>query len=169
MIKSRNNRKILLSVMLALLLLVSACGGAKEPTRWDNAQKESTSQPRNDAVNQQTKGGAFNKFFPQVSGEYSLVYTQEKKGFAQAKLKKGGQEVASLSISDTIDTPNTTKKFENSSKMISGYPAKEQGKNTTALLVGGRYQVKVTSTSLSPSDREQWLTRFNLSGLSRVK
>ena len=168
MIKSRNTGKIFISMMLALLLLVSACGKT-EPTRWDNAQQESTSQPRNEAVNQQTKGGEFNQFFPQVSGEYSLVYSQEKKGFAQAKLKQGGQEVAKLSISDTIDTPNATKKFENSTTQISGYPAKEQGKNTTALLVGGRYQVKVTSTSLSPSDREQWLTRFNLSGLSRVK
>ena len=168
MIKSRNTGKIFISMMLALLLLVSACGKT-EPSRWDNAQKESTSQPRNEAVNQQTKGGQFNQFFPQVSGEYNLVYSQEKKGFAQAKLKQGGQEVAKLSISDTIDTPNAAKKFENSTTKISGYPAKEQGKNTTALLVGGRYQVKVTSTSLSPSDREQWLTRFNLRGLSRVK
>ena len=155
--------------MLTLLLLVSACGGAKEPTRWDDAQNTSTSQGRNEAVNQQTKGGEFNKFFPKASGEYSLVYSQEKKGFAQAKLKQGGQEVATLSISDTIDTPNTAKSFESSTKKISGYPAKETGKSMTSVLVGGRYQVKVRSTSLSPSDREKWIAQFNLSGLSRVK
>ena len=163
-----SSRKILISVMLSLLLLLSACGSS-EPTRWDNAQKESTSQPRNDAVKKQTKGGEFNKFFPNVSGEYSLVYSQEKKGFAQAKLKKGGQDVATLSISDTLDTPNTAKSFEGSTKQISGYPAKEQGKSMTSVLVGGRYQVKVRSTSLSPSDREQWISQFNLSGLSRVQ
>jgi hypothetical protein len=162
------SRKIVLSVMLALLLLVSACGKT-EPTRWDKAQKESTTQPRNDAVNDQTKGGQFNKFFPKVSGEYSLVYSQEKKGFAQAKLKKGGQDVATLSISDTLDTPDVAKKFEGSTKKIGGYPAQEQGKSMTSVLVGGRYQVKVRSTSLSPSDREKWIAEFNLSGLSRVK
>ncbi len=163
-----SSRKIVLSVMLTLLLLVSACGSS-EPTRWDNAQQESTSQPRNDAVQQQTKGGEFNKFFPQVSGEYNLVYSQEKKGFAQAKLKQGGEDVATLSITDTLDTPDTAKKFEGSTKQISGYPAKEEGKSMTSVLVGGRYQVKVRSTSLSPSDREQWISQFNLSGLSRVK
>lgn len=162
------SRKIVLSVMLTLLLLVSACGPT-EPTRWDNAQKESTSQPRNDAVKNQTTGGEFNKFFPKVSGEYSLVYSQEKKGFAQAKLKKGGQDVATLSISDTLDTPDVAKKFETSTKKIGGYPAQEQGRSMTSVLVGERYQVKVRSTSLSPSDREKWISEFNLSGLSRVK
>lgn len=163
------SRKIVLSVMLTLLLLVTACGPT-QPSRWDNAQKESTSQPRDarDAVQQQTKGGEFNKFFPKVSGEYSLVYSQEKKGFAQAKLKKGGQDVATLSISDTLDTPDVAKKFETSTKKISGYPAEEQGRSMTSVLVGGRYQVKVRSTSLSPSDREKWISEFNLSGLSRV-
>jgi len=154
--------------MLALLLLVSACGKT-EPTRWDNAQKESTTQPRNDAVKKQTKGGEFNQFFPRVSGDYNLVYSQEKKGFAQAKLKQGGQDVATLSISDTLDTPNTAKSYENSSKQIGGYPAKETGRSMTSVLVGGRYQVKVRSNSLSPGDREKWITEFNLSGLSRVK
>lgn len=163
-----NSRKIVLSVMLTLLLLVSACGPT-EPTRWNDAQKTSTTQPRNDAVGDQSNGGQFNKFFPKVSGEYSLVYAQEKKGFAQASLKKGGQNVATLSISDTIDTPNTAKSFESSTKEISGYPAKEQGKSMTSVLVGGRYQVKVRSTSLSPSDREKWIAEFNLNGLSRVK
>jgi hypothetical protein len=163
-----NGRKIVLSVMLALLLLTSACG-ASEPTRWDNAQQESTSQKPNDAGQKQTKGGEFNKLFPQVSGEYNLVYSQEKKGFAQAKLKQGGQDVATLSITDTLDTPDTAKSFESSTKQISGYPAKEQGKTMTSVLVGGRYQVKVRSTSLSPSDREKWISQFNLSGLSRLK
>lgn len=115
MILSKNSRKIVLSVMLTLLLLVGACAETKT-TKWDTAQKESTTQPRNQAVKKQVKGGEFNKFFPKPSGEYSLVYEQEKKGAAIADLKKGGQSVAKLSITDTIDTPDAVKKFASSTK-----------------------------------------------------
>lgn len=163
-----NTRKIVLSLMLSLVLLVGACG-APEPTRWDEAQKQSTTQPRNEAVKQQVKGGEFNKFFPKPSGEFSLVYEQEKLGTAIADLKKNGQSIAKLSITDTIDTPDAVKKFENSTKKIGGYPAAEQGKTMTSVLVAGRFQVKVQSSSLSPSEREKWISEFNLSGLSRLK
>jgi len=168
MILSKNSRKIVLSVMLTLLLLVGACAETKT-TKWDTGQKESTTQPRNQAVKKQVKGGEFNKFFPKPSGEYSLVYEQEKKGAAIADLKKGGQSVAKLSITDTIDTPDAVKKFASSTKKIGGYPAAEQGKTMTSVLVADRYQVKVQSSSLSPSDREKWISEFNLSGLSRLK
>ncbi len=168
MILSKNTRKIVLSFMLTLVLLVGACAET-EPSRWDPAQKESTSRPSNPAVKQQVKGGEFNKFFPKPTGEFSLVYEQEKLGTAIADLKKGGQSIATLSITDIIDTPDAVKKFETSTKQIGGYPAAEQGKTMTSVLVADRFQVKVQSSSLSPSEREKWILEFNLSGLSRLK
>lgn len=162
--------KILAPLLICLLLFVSACGGAKEPSRFDQAQQQSK-QERPSEV-KQVSGGSLNKYFPSSSGDYQLNYAQEKKGFAQASLKKAGTEVAVMSINDISGTPTAAQKFQESSKKIAGYPAVEQGKTTTAVLVNNLYQVKVQSkdTSLfSASDREAWLQKFNLSGLASLK
>ena len=55
------------------------------------------------------------------------------------------------------------------SQKIGGYPAVQQGKTTTAVLVADRYQVKVSSKQLNQSEREEWLNRFNLSGLANLR
>ena len=86
-------------------------------------------------------------------------------------MKRGGTNVAVLSINDTASSPSAKSKFKQSSQTIAGYPAVSQGQNITAILVGDRYQVKVQSRdpSFTQSDREAWLKRFNLAGLSRLR
>ncbi|MBW4682547.1 MAG: hypothetical protein KME19_21005 [Microcoleus vaginatus WJT46-NPBG5] len=181
MIFSRLHR-ILAPLLLCVLLLVTACTEAKAPSRWDAAQQTSTQkqrpqQPKDGAVPGQpvagkpVTGGNFNKFFPKGSAGYSTVPAQEKTGFAEYKLNQGGKNVAMLSINDLANNPTAAQKFQQPSKTIAGYPAVNQGNNITALLVGGRYQVKVQSRdpSFTPQDREAWLQKFNLSGLSRLK
>lgn len=173
-------RRVLAPLLLSVLLLVTACSGAKAPSRWDAAQQTSTQkpsqqrpqQPKDGAVaGKPVAGGSLNKFFPRGSGGYSTVPAQEKTGFAEYKLNQGGKNVAMLSINDVANNPSATQKFQQSSKTIAGYPAVDQGQNITALLVGGRYQVKVQSrdASFTKSDREAWLQKFNLSGLARLK
>ncbi|NES87637.1 MAG: hypothetical protein F6K10_43485 [Moorea sp. SIO2B7] len=168
----RRFQKILAPLLLALLLLVTSCAN-KPPSRFDQAQQESTQgRQKNQAVSKQAeKGGSFNKFFPASGDDYKRVYSQEKKGFAQAKLKKDGKEVALMSISDTISTPTPKDKFKGSKEKIGGYPAVNQGKKATAVLVGDRYQVKVMSRdpSFTESDRKAWLAKFDLNGLARLK
>ncbi len=162
--------RILVALVLSLLLLTTACA-QKAPSRFDQAQQESTQQKRGQAVAKKaTQGSKFNKFFPAASDGYQRVFTQEKKGFAEAKLKKDGKDVAVMAISDTTSLPAAAKKFDKSTKKISGYPAVEVGKTQTAVLVDGRYQVKVLSrnTSFTASDREAWLKKFNLRGLERL-
>ncbi|MGB7440964.1 MAG: hypothetical protein WA919_07845 [Coleofasciculaceae cyanobacterium] len=164
-------RKILAPLLLSLLLLVTSCA-QEPPSRFEQAQQESTQQRSGQAVvKNATQGAEFNKFFPEPGSGYQRVFTQEKKGFAQAKLKKEGKEIAVLSINDTSSNPKAADKYRQSSKTISGYPAVEQGSSTTALLVGNRYQVKVQSrdTSFSASDRETWLKKFDLNGINRLK
>lgn len=166
-------RKIIAPLLLAGLLFVTACT-AEAPSRWDAAQQESTQTqvPQDRApAGQPLPGSTFNKFFPSGGGGYERVYTQEKQGFAQAKLKKGGQDVALLSISDTAANPSAGNKFQQSNLKIGGYPSVQEGSKGTAVLVGGRFQVKVQSidSSFTQSDREAWLQRFNLNGLSRVR
>jgi hypothetical protein len=165
-------RQILASLLLSVLLLVTSCA-PQAPSRWDQAQKESTQKPTqvNKTASKPVEGGKFNKFFPAGGGGYQRVYTQEKPGFAEAKLKKSGQDVAVISISDTASNPSAAQKFQQSSQKIGGYPAVNQGSNGTAVLVGNRYQVKVQSRSpgFTQSDREAWLQKFDLSGLSRLR
>ncbi|MEH2120733.1 hypothetical protein [Nostoc sp.] len=163
-------RKVVAALLLSVVLLTTACT-AKAPGRFDQVQKESTQQRKGQAVTKTaTQGSEFNKLFPNASDGYQRVYTQEKKGFAEAKLKKGGKEVALLSISDTTSTPSTAAKFSKSTKKIAGYPAVEVGKTQTAILVG-KYQVKALSrdSSFTASDRADWLEKFNLSRLASLK
>lgn len=166
----RNLRRVLTAVLLSMLLFVTACR-AQTPSRFDQAQLESSQQKSGQAVvKDATQGSEFNKFFPSATRGYERVYTQEKKGFAEAKLKRDGKDLAVMSISDTRSLPTAAAKFKSSTKTVAGYPALEIGKTQTAVLVGDRYQVKVLSRdpAFTASDREAWLQKFNLRGLAQL-
>jgi hypothetical protein len=160
------------ALVLAVALALGACG--KEPSRWDNAQKEST-QPKNEVVEkakaEAQEGGSFNRFFPKGQDGYETVAAQEKTGFAEWKLKKSNKDMATLSINDLKANLDAAKKFQSSTKKVAGYPAVDQGNTASALLVADRYQVKVISKdpAFTKADRETWLQKFDLAGLSKVK
>jgi hypothetical protein len=170
-----NWRRAIAPLMLSLLLLVTGCT-AKEPSPFAQAQQESTRKGAQPAVAKDaTQGSSFNKFFPKPGDGYERVFTQEKKGFAEAKLKKDGKDVAMLAISDAASDVtggiSATKKFEKSVTKIAGYPAVDVGTTQTAVLVSDRYQVKVLSRSpaFTKTERQAWIQRFDLAGLSRLK
>jgi len=183
--KLSSARRILAPFLISVLLLVTSCGKAPEPSRWDKAQQESTQKPGKANQNKTDKssaqnsnlpkkavaGGKLNKYFPSSGGGFDRVFAQEKSGFAEAKLNKGGKNVAMLSINDIAGNPSAGTKFQQSTNKIGGYPSVTQGANITAVLVANRYQVKVQSrdTSFSASDRKDWLSKFNLGGLASVK
>jgi hypothetical protein len=154
---------------VALLALAAAGCSQPEPTRWDEAQQQSRGQPA--VAREAEKGSSFNRFFPQVAGEYDLVYKQEKQGFAQASLKRGGKDVATLSISDTTSNPDAAAKYRTSSEMLESYPLAAIGSQGTGVLVADRFQVQVRSVdpSFSESDRKEWLGKFDLQGLAQLQ
>ncbi len=163
-------RRLLASLLLSVLLLTTACA-AKAPSRFDEVQQESMKQKSGQAVAKKaTQGNELNSFFPDSEDGYERVYTQEKKGFAEANLKKGGKVVAQLAISDTTSTPTVASKYANSTKKIDGYPAVELGKTQTSILVG-KYQVKVISKDplFNASDRTDWIEKFDLEDLAKFK
>ena len=164
-----NWRKKIVAVLLGVVLLTASC--VKEPpSRFDQAQQNSSSRGSSAVVKESETGGSFNRYFPSAGSGYQRVYTQEKKGFAQAKLKKDGKSVATMAISDTANNPTARSKFQNSQGNIGGYPTINQGSKSTAILVGDRFQVKISSsdTAFTESDRKQWLGKFDLRGLSRL-
>lgn len=161
-------RRVLMPLLLSVLLLVTSCA-TKAPSRFDQAQQQSSQQKSGQAVvKTATQGAEFNKFFPKGGNGYERVYTQEKKGTSQAKLKKAGKEVATLTIFDTKSSPTTAAKFQQSTKKIAGYPAASVGTMQTSVLVNNRYQVTVRSTDPS-IDKEAWLQKFDLNGLSKLQ
>ena len=164
-------RKFLVAFFLTSCLLLTACSSQEAPSRFDGAQQDSTSKGATAVVDSSQSGGAFNRYFPDSGSGYERIYSQEKKGFAEAKLKQDGKEMAILSISDVLNNPSTVNKYQDSTQKIGGYPAVTQGKTGTAVLVADRYQVKIRSKndSFTPSDREKWLKKFDLRGLSKLK
>ena len=171
-----NWRRAIAPLMLSLLLLVTGCTAANEPSPFDQAQQESTRKGAQPAVAKNaTQGSSFNKFFPKPGNGYERVFTQEKKGFAEAKLKKDGKDLAMLAISDAASDStggiSATKKFEKSVTRIAGYPAVDVGTTQTAVLVSDRYQVKVLSRNplFTKADRQAWIQRFDLAGLAKLK
>lgn len=157
-------------VLLSLLLLVSACSPSA-PSRYEQTQEETTQRNAPPAVAEDaTQGSSFNKFFPKSVSGYEVAAAQEKKGFAEYKVNRGGKNVAMLSISDTTGVTGAANKFQSSSTEIAGYPSVEQGQNITAVLVNNRYQVKVQSRdpSFTQADRAAWIEKFNLSGLANL-
>ena len=141
-------------ILLAVLFALTACGKSEE-----------SKQPAPAA------GGEFNKFFPKSADGFDVVFTQEKAGMAQAKLKKDGKDVAMLTIADLTGNPDAAEKFKNSTASIAGYPAAASGSLGTAVLVGNRFQVQVRSNegSFTEADRRTWLERFNLNGLATIR
>jgi hypothetical protein len=167
-----NWRKALMPLLLSAVLVFSACS-SKEPSRYAQTQKDTSSRNAPAAVAKNAEaGGDFNKFFPQGSAGYARVFSQEKKGFAEAKLNKDGKNVAVMSISDTSSLPAAAKKYEKSTTKLGSYPLLDEAPlKSTGVLVNNRFQVKVASRdpSFTATDRKAWLQKFNLDGLSKLK
>jgi hypothetical protein len=122
--------------------------------------------PTTEVVN----GSAFNRLFPAPEAGQELVFTQEKRGFSEAKLKQGSAALALLAISDTATAPEARSKFGDSGSAIQGWPLVEQGSQASALLVADRFQVKVIGQGegLDPDQRHALLEAFDLKGLSAL-
>jgi hypothetical protein len=122
--------------------------------------------PKGEVVN----GTAFNRLFPAPGPGEQLVFTQEKRGFSEARLKQGEQTKALLAISDTITAPTSRDKFTASSEKIAGWPLVEQGPQASALLVAERFQVKVIGqgAGLDATQRHELIGAFQLNGLAAL-
>jgi hypothetical protein len=158
-------RKVTVLILLAIVALMPVAGCRRETSRWDEVQEGSkkATAVSGDAV----RGSALNAFFPESGDDHKITFTQEKTGFAEAKLTIDGKESATLSISDTISNPSAAEKYQESEEKLDGYPMAEIGSKGTGILVAGRFQVQVRSES-ADFDRQSWLLEFDLDGLSKL-
>jgi hypothetical protein len=123
--------------------------------------------PKTEVVN----GTAFNRLFPAPQAGESLVFTQEKRGFSEARLKQADQTLALLAISDTTTAPEARDKFAQAKAKLQGWPLVEQGAQASALLVAERFQVKVIGQGpgLAADQRHDLLAGFDLAGLAALQ
>ncbi|MEZ4676063.1 MAG: hypothetical protein R2932_17700 [Caldilineaceae bacterium] len=151
-------RRFILLILIAIIPLTISCRPIVNPNG-------------DTAVVEPLAGGEFNKFFPKDDGDYNVIFTQEKTGFAQAQLNFQGAEVATISVSDTANNTSALEKFQTSSDEIAGYPMATVGALGTAILVAERFQVQVRAKdeSFSAADRQQWIERFDLDGLAALQ
>lgn len=165
-----SSRQTVASLLLGLSLTLVACG-PEAPSRYDQVQQETTQKGSSAVSKEAVNGSQFNRYFPKSQAGFAVVPAQEKKGFAEHKVNRGGKNVAVLSVNDTISNPSAAQKFQQSSTRIGGFPAVEQGQTGTAVLVSDRFQVKAQSRdpSFTQQDRAAWLQKFDLKGLSNLK
>lgn len=172
MTKPSHWRKALTALLLSLVFVVSVGCSQVDNSPFAEAQRESTEQGAAPAVvDDAQKGGEFNRFFPRSGGGYDVVFSQEKQGFAEAKLKYEGEDIGLLAISDTISLPAAAQKYESSTETLAGYPVLDVGDTQTGILVGDRYQVKAISrdAAFDAQARREWLEKFDLSGLANLQ
>ncbi|MDF1756532.1 MAG: hypothetical protein P1U89_27350 [Verrucomicrobiales bacterium] len=116
------------------------------------------------------KGDQLNDFFPKNGDGHTILVTTEKDGFAQASLKAAGVEVATLAITDLIRDQSAAAKFESATEKVDGYPLLPRGNAGTAILVG-RFQIQARSKdeTFTETERRKWLSKCDLSGLSKLR
>ena len=164
-------KKLVFVVILVLIgwMLYRTLGEKEQQAAKTETAVQAPAHPvHSEAV---TSGAKLNGVFPKSEVDYKLTFTQEKTGFAQADLSKGGMKVATLSVSDTEATPSARDKFKTSTKRIGEFPMAANGSQGTALLAGNRYQVQVRSLmpAFTEADREAWLQKFKLAQLAEMK
>jgi hypothetical protein len=122
--------------------------------------------PKREVVN----GTAFNRLFPPPETGEKVVFTQEKRGFSEARLKRGEETVALLAISDTVTAPVARAKYASSADRLQGWPLVDQGTQASGVLVADRFQVKVIGqgTGLDKERRHALLSQFDLDRKSVV-
>ena len=165
-------KKITLLSTLTLALL-SGCF-SKKNNEAQNAPASPTTPtaPATPAEpKEEVAGSKLNDFFPKDEGDYDVVFTQEKEGTSQAKLKQGGKELAMLTIADITNDSRAKGDFASAAGKLNGYPVVAKGSKGTAVLVADRFQVQVRSidNSFDEAMRRQWLQKFNLSGLAGMR
>lgn len=163
-------KKLILVVILllgAVVLLRLRREIKEEPRPTSTASAPATTAPANKAAVE--PGKAFNRLFPKDGDGFDVKFTQEKDGYAQADLLKGGKKMAQLSISDTNANPSARDKFNGVTKKLGGFPLAAVGSQGTAVLIANRYQVQVRSLdpAFSAAEREVWISKFNLGGLAQ--
>lgn len=159
------------TLTLAGALALFAC--KKEPDRWEAAkqQAEIAQEAKKDAPPVVvTETNSFNKAFPsEAATSAKRTFRTDKPGFADAVYTGAdGQELCVVTISDTNSDAAVKAKYASASEKLGSYPLTTLGNTMSSVLVADRFQVKVSSKTLTPEVRKDWLQKVDLAALAAL-
>ncbi len=166
---------IRLGLGLCALLTFSACekkpdtfAGAAASAEKKLEQKKAEKEKLGDDAPKEIEGKKLNRFFPEKLADAERTFTTEKDGFVEAKYRKEGADLLTLTIGDISDNADSKTKFTKSTEKVGDHPLATFGKKQTMALVKDRYQVKITSDSLSHDERKALLEKLDLAGVAAL-
>lgn len=164
-------------LLLGLCVLLAISGCEKKPETFAGAaasaekkleQKKADKEKLGDDAPKEIEGKKLNRFFPEKLADAERTFTTEKDGFVEAKYRKDSADLLTLTIADISDNADSKTKFGNSTEKASGHPVATFGKKQTMALVKDRYQVKITSDTLSHDERKALLEKLDLAGVAAL-
>lgn len=173
--------------ILPLLFALAACGKPDAPAPVGHASAAvATSAPRPSASAAPTStasAAAAAAVAKMVSGEKlapallpaaavgatDRVDRPAKEGFVEAVYKKGKDDLATVTITDTAGVPAVRDDYRGSKETAAGYPLKTSGYTKTAVLVADRFQIQIQSPRLKAPERKAWIEKMDLKALSAVQ
>jgi hypothetical protein len=170
-----NRQPLCLALALAACVALPPLAGCKKDVPTAAGADGSTTAPSGVVSVTITPPGAssvarlpnttLNKFFPKDGDDgYTRIFSANGDGLAEAKLEKGGKEVAGLYILDATRMAFARAKFAESKEQLDGLPVLE-GVAQSSVLVKDRYLVRVSSMTLDHTARKAILAKFDLKGL----
>jgi hypothetical protein len=172
-----NRRTDSLSLALLACVALPALAGCKKDVPTAAGADASTAAPSGAvsgavappaASAPRVAGEVLKKFFPKDGDDgYTRTFAANGEGLAEAKLEKGGKEVAGLYILDATRMAFARAKFADSKEQLDGLPVVE-GVAQSSVLVKDRYLVRVSSLTLDHTARKAILAKFDLKGLGGV-
>lgn len=171
------------TLVLALVLALAACdkshsgpapvasGKAQASAVASAAPTSTASAAAAAAVARMVDGQKLSPFLLSASaaGATERVDRPAKEGFAEAVYKKGKDDLATVTITDTAGVPAVRDDYQGLKETAAGYPLKTSGYTKSAVLVADRFQVQVLSPRLKAPERKAWLEKMDLKALGAVK
>lgn len=176
-----------LHVVLPFLLVLAACDKHSSPapaasgTAHATASATTTAAPAPTSTASAAAAEATAKMvdgaklapllpaFSAVTGATERVERPAKAGFAEAVYKKGKDDLATITITDTTGVAGVADDYKDSKETAAGFPLKTSGYTKSAILVASRFQVQIQSPRLKAPERKGILEKMDLKALAALK
>lgn len=171
-------------LLLPLLLALAACNrpsgaGAGAPgSAHATAATAATAAPTSTAVAvasaavaKMVDGAKLLPTFTPASagGATDRVDRPTKEGFAEVVYKKDKDDLATITITDTLGVPGVRDDYKDAKETAAGFPLKTSGYAKSAILVADRFQVQIQSPRLKAPERKAWLEKMDLKALQALR
>jgi hypothetical protein len=104
-----------------------------------------------------------------AAGATDRVDRPAKEGIAEAVYKKGKDDLATLTITDTSGVAGVREDYKDVKETAAGFPLKTSGYTKSSILVADRYQVQIQSPRLKAPERKALFEKMDLKALGAVK